>query len=91
MADPNEVRQDQERLKLVVQKDPRPLMISRFGAKIMEIGGVWYLVAATPKELATASALPIACISGTSSSHLPRKCCDASLPLVMSGRLSEKY
>jgi hypothetical protein len=29
--------------------------------------------------------------SETSISHLPRKCCDTSLPAVTSGRLSEKY
>ena len=35
-----------------------------------------------------ASALFIACISATSINHLPRKCCDTSLPAVTSGKLS---
>src|SRR5260370_36023585 len=38
-----------------------------------------------------ASARPMACISETSISHLPRKCCETSFPDVTSGRLSEKY
>jgi hypothetical protein len=47
---------DQEDLRRVVQKGGKPLMISRYGARIMDIGGTLYLVAATPKELATAMA-----------------------------------
>jgi hypothetical protein len=47
---------NQDDLKRVVQKDGKPLMISRYGARIMEIGGRLYLVAATPNELAAAMA-----------------------------------
>src|SRR4051794_38096525 len=36
-----------------------------------------------------ASARPMACISATSISHLPRRCCDASFPVLMSGSASE--
>jgi hypothetical protein len=38
----------------LLQKDGK--MISRYGARIMEIGSRLYLVAATPNELATAMA-----------------------------------
>src|SRR5260370_33557415 len=38
-----------------------------------------------------ASARPMACISETSISHLPRKCYETSFPDVTSGRLSDKF
>ena len=37
------------------------------------------------------SARSMACISETSISHLPRRCCCASLPTLTSGRLSENH
>jgi hypothetical protein len=45
---------DDNDLERVMRRNGRPVMLAPYGAKIMEIGGSTYLVAATPDELAHA-------------------------------------